>query len=71
MKNKAEKNLLKENKKLAELIGEQDKVLKSTFSGWRHTLNLWGYYNRVDLIINFLLFLSGILFGMSLWMWFR
>jgi hypothetical protein len=50
---------------LEELDKEKDELFKKTINGWRHTLALWGYYNKVDLIVNLLILISGILLGLG------
>jgi len=50
-----------EFKKLDE---EREKIYHRTINGWRHTLNLWGYWMKIDFVMSLLSLVTGIVIGL-------
>jgi len=63
-KTSKEKTLKEDWEELKKLNEEQEKIFHQTINGWRHTLNVWSYWMKIDFIMSLLSLVTGIFVGL-------
>jgi hypothetical protein len=49
---------------LHKLEEEKEKIFEQTLNGWRHTLDEWGYWMKIDFVMSLLSLVTGIFVGL-------